>query len=67
MCDHIFVLNAILNSVVEGNEEALDVQLYDLEKAFDSLWLHEVINNLFEAGLNNDKLTLLFLENTSAQ
>ena len=34
---------------------------------FDALWLHEVVNCLYEAGLNNDKLPLLFLENNNAQ
>ena len=65
--DHIFVMNAILNSVINGNEEALDCQVYDVDKCHDSLWLHEVINDLFDAGLQNDKLSLLFLENTNAQ
>ena len=61
------MLNAILNSQKKENEEALDVQVYDIEKCFDALWLHEVINSLYEAGLQNDKLPLLFLENRNAQ
>ena len=65
--DNIFVLNAIVNSVKKENEGGLDCQVYDIEKCFDSLWLHEVINSLFEAGLQNDKLPLLFLENNNAQ
>ena len=65
--DNIFAMNAILNSVSKENKEALDLQIYDIEKCFDSLWLHEVINCLFEAGLRNDKLPLLFLENANAQ
>ena len=65
--DNIFVMNAITNSVKKGNESALDYQVYDIEKCFDSLWLHEVINTLFEAGLQNDKLPLLFIENNNAQ
>ena len=64
--DNIFVLNAIMNSINE-NEKALDFQVYDIEKCFDSLWLHEVINCLYDAGLNNDKLPLLFLENNNAK
>ena len=65
--DNIFALNAIINSIRKENKEALDVQIFDIEKCFDSLWLHEVINCLFEAGLTNDKLPLLFLENKNAQ
>ena len=65
--DNIFVLNAILNSQTGKNKEALDLQVYDVEQCFDSLWLHEVITSLYEAGFKNDKLPLLFLENRNAQ
>ena len=41
------------------------MQVYDKETCFDSLWLHGVINCLYDAGLKNDKL--LFLENCNAQ
>ena len=60
-------MNAIINSKRMEKEEALDLQVYDIEKCFDTLWLHEVINSLYEAGLQNDKLPLLFLENRNAQ
>ena len=65
--DNIFVINAITNSVVNGKEEGIDLQVYDVEKCFDALCLHECINDVFEAGLQNDKLPLLFLENSNAQ
>jgi hypothetical protein len=61
--DNIFVLNAVLNSVVNGKEEPIDVQVYDIGKCFDALWVEECINDLYDAGFNNDKLPLLFLEN----
>ena len=64
--DNIFVLNAIINSVLKGKEDSIDVQLFDVEKCFDSLWVEECINDAFEAGLDNDKLPLLFLENQNA-
>ena len=60
-------MNAVINSIKKGNEEPADFQVYDVEKCFDSLWLHEVINCLYEAGMCNDKLPLLFLENTTAR
>ena len=65
--DNIFVVTAILNSVKRDSENAIDFQIYDIEKCFDSLWPDEVINCLFEAGLQNDKLPLLFLENSNAE
>ena len=63
----IFVLNVIFNSNKNRHEEAVDIQIYDVEQCFDSLWLEEVITSLYEAGFLNDKLPLLFLENRNAQ
>ena len=37
--DNIFVINAITNSIVKGKEEAVDLQVFDVEKCFDALWL----------------------------
>ena len=65
--DNIFVLNAITNSVVKGNAEPVDLELYDVEKCFDGLWVEECINDLYDAGLDNDKLPLLYLENQNAK
>ena len=65
--DNIFVLNAILNSNRRENKEAHDAQIYDVKQCFDALWLQECINALYEAGLNNDKLNLLFITNSSAE
>ena len=65
--DNIFVLNAIINSRKNIPDESLDMQVYDIEQCFDSLWLQEVITSLYQAGLKNDKLPLLFLENRNAQ
>ena len=45
--DNIFVLNAVTNSVVKGNAEPVDIQLYDVEKCFDALWMEECINDVF--------------------
>ena len=65
--DNIFVMNAVTNSVVKGKEEEVDIQVFDVEKCFDALWVQECMNDIFEAGLNNDKLPLLFLENQNAR
>ena len=64
--DNIFVLNAINNSVINGKEDAVDIGIYDVEKCFDTMWVEECINDVFEAGLVNDKLMLLYLENQNA-
>ena len=65
--DNIFVLNAITNSIVNGNESAVDLQIFDVEKCFDALWMQECINDLYETGFDNDKLSILYLENQNAE
>jgi hypothetical protein len=65
--DNIFVLNAVTNSIVNGKADAVDVQVFDVEKCFDALWMQECINDLFETGFTNDKLPLLYLENQNAK
>ena len=64
--DNIFVLNAVTNSVINGNEAPIDVQIFDVEKCFDSLWLEEYVNDLYDIGFQNEKLAILHLENQIA-
>ena len=45
--DHLFIIHGIINSVVRGDEECVDIQIYDLEKAFDALWLTDCLNDVF--------------------
>jgi hypothetical protein len=65
--DNLFVVNAVMNSVKRGRGEAVDICAYDAEKCFDSLWTFECINDLYESGLQNDKLAVLFAINKNAQ
>ena len=64
--DNIFVISAISNSVVNGTSTPIQIQVMDAEKCFDKLWLQSCINALFDAGLDNDKLNLLYIENKNA-
>ena len=65
--DNIFVINAIMSDAVNNTKEALDISIYDAEKCFDSLWLEECVNDIYESGLQNDKLNILHMMNTTAQ
>ena len=56
------MLNAIINSIKKGNEEACDITVNHVEKRFDALWVQECLSTLYENGLNNDKLVLLLEE-----
>jgi hypothetical protein len=65
--DNIFVISAVINLVTNGSSEAIKVQVMDAEKCFDKLWLQSCINAIHEAGITNDHLKLLYIENKRAQ
>ena len=61
--NHLFVIYAILNSVVNGKSECIDIQIYDLVQAFDSLWLEDCLNDVYDAldeETQDDKVALLY-------
>ena len=65
--DNIFVINAILNQIKKQKLKDIDIGIYDAEKCFDKLWTKECLNDLYENGLQNDKLCLLHKENLNAK
>jgi hypothetical protein len=63
--DNLFVINAITNENKQTGEP-VDIDVYDVKKCFDSLWLAECINDLYDAGFKSDKLPLLYISNRNA-
>jgi hypothetical protein len=64
--DHLIVIYGVINSVIKGNEECIDIQIYDLEQAFDSLWLEDCLNDIYDTlpmENRNDKLALIHESN----
>ena len=64
--DHLYIVYAIINSVIHGNEEPVDIQIYDVEKCFDTLWLEDCMLDLYEtlpAQARDDKLALIYKMN----
>ena len=57
----------MINSVVKGKEALIQVQVQDVEKCFDKLWLETTTNALYDAGLKCDMLDLLYIENLKAK
>ena len=62
--NHIFNLNGIINEVLKYKDKPVDIVIVDYKQCFDSLWLDEVANHLFEAGIYDDKLALIFKLNS---
>ena len=64
--DNLFILRGIVDhSKYLGKE--LCITFYDTEKCFDSLWLADCLNSLWENGIQNDLLYLIYLLNHRAQ
>ena len=66
MKDHLLIVYGIVNSVVKGKEDDTDIMVLDLEKAFDSLWMTDCLNDMFdtiEEENRNEKLALVYLMN----
>lgn len=61
--NHLFVLYSILNSVKQKEAAPIDIQIYDVKKMFDAIWLLECCNNLYESGVKNDKLSIIYESN----
>ena len=61
--NHLFIIYGIINSVLQGESTCIDIQIYDLVKAFDVLWLAESMNHLWDTlphHERDDKLGLIY-------
>lgn len=57
--NHLFIVYGVLN-YAKHHKINLDIGIYDLRKCFDELWLDDCINDFYDAGFQNDKLSLLY-------
>ena len=39
--NHLFVVYGVMNSVLNGSDGCMDIQIYDVEKCFDALRLED--------------------------
>ena len=58
--NHLFVVYSIINAVIQKKDPPIDIQLYDVKQAFDSLDLEECCNDLYDAGIQDEKLTMIY-------
>ena len=62
--NHIFVLNGIIHDILANkNAKPVDIEVLDYKQCFDSLWLEECMNDLFETGIDDDNLALVYEAN----
>ena len=59
--NHIWVVNGIINDVLSDKKKTpIDILINDYKQCFDSLWLQECLSDLFNSGVKDDKLALLY-------
>ena len=59
--NHIWIVNGIICDVLSTKKKsAIDILIYDYKQCFDSLWLQECLNDIYESGLQDDNLSLLY-------
>ena len=61
--NHLFIVYAVINSVLNENRKCVTIHIYDLVKAFDVLWLADSMNELWDTldgSVRDDKLGLIF-------
>ena len=57
--NHLFILNGIINDVLNIKDKSIDLIIVDYKQCFDSMWLDECMHDLFKAGVQDDHLALL--------
>ena len=65
--NHIFIINGIIQEALCKKNEPVDLVIVDYRQCFDSLWLEECCNDLFEAGVNDDQIALIYKMNSKNQ
>ena len=62
------MIHGIINSDIQGEDQCIDRQVYDLEQAFDALWLEDCMLDLYDSlpeAEHDDKIALLYETNVS--
>ena len=62
--NHIFVVNSILHDVMSSSsKDPIDIMVFDYKQMFDSECLYECLNDVYEAGVDDDYFPLLYEAN----
>ena len=58
--EHLFIVNGIMNDVIHNkNTKEVDIEIYDVAKCFDKLEYHNTANDLFKAGVQDNKFVVV--------
>ena len=63
--NHVWIINGVIIDVLnKKTKEPVDLQVFDYKECFDSLWLEECLNDIYDGGLNDDKFPILYNTNS---
>ena len=63
--NNIFMINGIIHDVMSSkNKKPIILQIYDYSQMFDSIDLKQAISDIYEAGLTDNNLSLLYKANS---
>ena len=58
--NNTFIINAVINEAnANKSKSSLDILIYDLKEAFDSLNVNTTLNDLYDVGVTSDQLNLI--------
>ena len=62
--NNIFIVNGIIHDVMSSKKkEAVLLQIYDYKQMFDAINLEQAASDIYDVGLNDDNLTLIYEAN----
>ena len=64
--DHSLIVHAIVNDA-RRNKKRIDILFTDIKQCFDSIWLDEATNDLYDSGLVSRNLNLLYEGNKTTR
>ena len=64
--DHKLIVHAVVNEAIESKTK-IDLQFTDIKQCFDSLWLQEATNDLYDSGLTSRNLNIIYEGNRQTQ
>jgi hypothetical protein len=57
--DHTLIIHAVVNEA-QNNNINIDILFTDIKQCFDSIWLEEALNDLYDSGIRTRNLNLLY-------
>ena len=57
--NHIFIVNGIINEAMREKSN-IEIEILHFKQCFDSMKLDETINDLYDTGLKNDNINMIY-------